>query len=219
MALANTNALCTLEEVKQTLALMATSEYDARLERLILAVSEHVERVCGRSFRKTAIVGEKFKGFGTARLYVARPPIDTGASTSISFDGSALASDDFTIEDATAGMIYREGGFAWTAPSVTGANYEPLAGQEQSLWTISYTGGYVLPNDTVGTRSLPYAIEEIAIQAVVASYNSRTRDRSVRSESLMSWSASYDDAASGFDGFLSASQREALAPFARVVQA
>ena len=222
--IANTNALCTLAEAESLLGLTASTTIDERVKRMILAVSDHIERVCGRKFKREAITGEKFAGYGTPVLYVARPPIDTAATIAIKFDGTAIGTDEYVVEDADDGRIYRAGGLAWTAPYVAGAKYAQLPGHEERIWTADYTGGYRLPNIPSGDRDLPFLIENVALQAVVTMYRGAARDQSISSERLLSWNASYRGAYFGmgnidFDGVLTRAQRESLAPWTRAVQA
>lgn len=92
---------------------------------------------------------------------------------------------------------------------VDGTDYETSAGvgavdrlvsDEISSWTfekavITYTAGYILPNDEVN-RNLPYDIEEAAIYTISArmsDLNISSGDREIRSESLDGvYSATYE---------------------------
>jgi hypothetical protein len=193
MALIATS-LVNLATVKTDLGISGSSE-DTKLERYIHVATDAIEKYCRRTFSRDTAIVEKVAGFGTEKLRVARAPINS--ITSITYDGTTVDSDDYKIHNANAGLIFRSGGWWWDAHLTPSAARRPLPGSEDKLYTVTYDGGwYTQPQDDADgavTRNLPYDIEEAAIELVRVIYLSKNRDPSVRSEKLLSWSASYGD--------------------------
>ncbi len=181
MALTNTIALTTLALVKDELGITA-STYDTVLERMILAASQAIGRFCNRDFRKEAAT-ERLPGSGTLRLVLARTPVT--AIASIVDDGTTVGSGTYSIENAAAGIVV--GDAVWRSQDLAvgiGIGQEPVPGTGKRALVVTYTGGYVLPGDSTGTRDLPYDLEEACIVTVVALYRRRGQDRTVVQEQL-----------------------------------
>lgn len=202
-------ALTILTTLKQELGI-STSTDDTYLEQLINAYSDAVIAYCGRSFHYSAAVVDTLPGHVSMFLNVKRPPI--ASITSISFNGSAIDSANFEIHDAGAGLIRFHGGVIWTAASVPNIERDQSPGSERNLYTVTYAGGYVTPQQA-GTRSLPYDIEQAVIMACTAAYRNRGADPSIKSESLLSASVAYSEGDSYIG--LSNSIKALLAPYAR----
>lgn len=211
MPLANTIALTTLDLVKAELGIaLATTTYDTVIERQILAASQAIENYCGRKFRKETLT-EKYAGTGTQRLLLERTPVVS--ITSIEDDGSEIDADTYEIEDADAGIVWGES--SWTRRGRTiGIAADFVPGTGQKLIEVAYSGGYVLPGDSVGTRNLPYDIEEAAIITAVSLYRARGADRRVAAESVGDGSATYR--LSGGDGIIPQEAVELLAKYRRI---
>lgn len=216
------NALTTLETLKGELGIDDTdSSQDTRLARLIGVASDFIERYCGREFGKLERT-EYYKGYGTPRLRLNVTPLDATADITVVIDGLALELDtDFKVEDPKIGALWRDRGWQKTAPFQRGASYATLDGMERAAFAITYTGGYVLPKDEVLledqvlpdtpalARTLPYDLEQVCLELIVT--KQKPRDKTVKSESLLGWSASYteDD--------LTESLRTMLAPYKVIV--
>ena len=161
------------------------------LERQILAASAAIERYCNRAFRKLAVT-ERLYGSGSRRLVVPRTPI-VGTITSITDDGATVDATTYRVEDANAGIIV--GDALWHRPPehvVEGSvGQEPVNGTGEWLFVVSYTGGYVLPGDSSGTRNLPEEIEEACIATVASLYRRRGNDGTIASEALGDYSVGY----------------------------
>lgn len=208
------NALTTLNAVKDELDLLATSEHDDKLLRSINAASAYVEGFCNRKFAYAVDLVEKFAGQGTPRVWLARSPLVS--ITYVKYDGATLDADEYEIDDADNGVVYnKRGGWLWSPLAEPGAAYEPLPGYERKLYEVKYTGGFVTPAQETGqlARTLPYDLELVAIDLVVAKWRSRGRDPKVTSERIGPWSATYSSAD------LTEGARDVLAGYARVVQA
>lgn len=150
MSLTDRVAFATLADLKTELGISGSAS-DAALERRILSASELIESWCGRRFRYQAVV-ENVKGEGWPSISLDRTPVV--AITSIVLDGSAIPSTAYTLVDAEKGRVFRVDGWAWTASLLASASPERVTGTEERAFVATYTGGYVLPNDT---NQSPYA--------------------------------------------------------------
>lgn len=181
---------------------IATGTEDDTLSRLINVVSAQIENFLGRKIYYEASIEETMAGHGTMFLVVERKPLLSIAS--ISYDGDAVASDQYEIQDADAGLIYGLAPWKMTGPAVSGITQDPFPGYGRKLYTVTYAGGWVtqpqVDDDGNLTRSLPYDIEDACLMAIATRYRSIGRDRSVASESLLSWSAKYRDGTVGSSG-------------------
>lgn len=184
------NALTKLSTVRDALRLDESAETSNLLRRLINAASDAIQNRAGRVFGKADLV-ELIAGFGTTRLVLARPPINT--LTSIVFDsGSPIDLTDVVRDDA-AGLLERGGGWSWTAHVENDISRTAIPGTERRRWTVTYNGGWVLPKDeTVSSaRALPFDIEEACIGLARHYFLAKDRDPGVVSEKQLSYSATY----------------------------
>jgi hypothetical protein len=208
----NARALCTLADVKEELGLTVAT-YDTRLERLIHAVSDAIASYCGRSLHYDAAVAESVAGFGGTRLLLSHTPIVS--ITSITIDTGLLAATDYEIEDANAGFIYRPSGWSWTAREANDIVGDGVAGTEERSIDVVYKGGYVTAGQVttvpVLARTLPYDIEDAAIQMVADRY--RNPSSRIASERLLSAAVTYRDSD------IPVELRSVLDKYKRVVQA
>lgn len=192
MALAS-NALTLLATVQSDLGI-ATDISD-----LINAASDAIESYCNRSFYKTAVTAEAVAGYGSMELLVARTPIDTDETITITYDSDSVSSDDYEVLDASAGIIRAKySAWNWTAANTPGAEWSAVGGTERKLYAVTYTGGYVTPaqaaeGDPYDTRTLPYDLELACRMLVSSMYRSLGTDLRVKSEKLMSAAVSYFD--------------------------
>lgn len=180
-------------------------------ERLINAISEEIEQVCGRHFERDAAVVDKLPGYGGPYLVVTRPPIILPI-TSIVYNGTLVPTTDYESlgVDAEAGLIYNPSNWAWTAGLQSGVISDTLIpGTERRLYVVTYAGGYQTPAQG-GTRTLPYDLEEACIQAVVTAYRELGENLRIRSEGLLSARTEYGERSS-----LPTSVLEKLRPYIR----
>lgn len=194
MALTDKVAFCTLAEVKDDLGI-TDSASDAALERRILLASSMIEAYCGRKFRREVDRVEKLAGYGTARLLPSLLPIESVAS--ITYDTSLIPASNYEVERTDAGegwAIYAAQGWRWTAPGVQTVSDEPVPqpGQERRLFSVTYTGGFTLPNDTDQTGpALPFTLREACALLAVTLWKGRGRDGNVVAESAGDASVQY----------------------------
>lgn len=161
MALTDRVAFALLADLKTDLGISGSAQ-DSSLERRILAASELIESWCGRSFRYAAGFVERVKGEGWPSITLSKTPIISIAS--IVVDGSTIPSDAYSITDVDRGRVYRPDGWAWTASLLASASPERVTGTEEAAFVVTYTGGFVLPNDT---NQAPYASPAFLPSAVV----------------------------------------------------
>jgi hypothetical protein len=183
---------------------LGTSGEDAYIEQLIEAVSERIAKYCGRVLHYSDAQEDTIPGYGDTFLVVSRPPIEE--ITSIEYNSSEIDSSNYIIDDADAGLIYSERGWTWTAlRSACLVGADKLVGTENPLYVVVYKGGYITPQqdaDGVGTRDLPYDLEDAAIEAITYRYRRKGKDPSIVSEKLLGSGVTYashsDLDASGF---------------------
>lgn len=219
MAVDLTNhALTTLAEAKTELGVSGSGD-DDYISRLINAASDAIRRYCDRVFYYEEDIEEPVAGFGQTRLVVARAPI-VGTISSITYEGTALDTTTYSVEDAEAGIIYREYGFNWTAKLGNGAIGEPLPGTEELSYVVTYTGGYYTPqqyaDDNSVDRSLPWDLEDACIQLVTSRYRAKGRDPRINMERLKSWQANYGTMTTDRTHQIPAAIRAILDPYKRI---
>jgi hypothetical protein len=145
MALSN-DVLVDVSTIETALGITPGSE-DALLERLIEAASSRIKRYCNRTFYYEVDIVELMAGYGTTNLVVSRRPIK--AIDQITFDGSLVSSDDYksttVARFANAGIIFNRGGWYWPVTKVRNIARDPSPGSEDPLYEVTYTGGWVTP--------------------------------------------------------------------------
>lgn len=141
-----TAKLTTLTRFKSTLGVTTTSD-DAVMDDAIGRASAAVDKFCCRTFVRQSYT-ELGPAFGGIEFQVKQAPI-AGSLGTITFDGTVLT--DVSIGDKGQGVLYRQGGFAWTAQSFAGLSGGnklwdfgiPISGQEEPTWSVSYTAGFI----------------------------------------------------------------------------
>lgn len=154
----------------------------ARIEPLIPEVSDEIARSCGLPFglaRQTYT--ETLAGQGDRYIVLSQRPIVS--ITSITYDGTAVAGDDYRIASPTGGLLSHTDG--WWQPGLWGySNGDPL-------YTVVYVAGYILPG-TGATETLPPAIRRVATELVAAAFSSSGRERGVVETRMGDLTVKYD---------------------------
>lgn len=187
-------ALTTLATLKTELGISG-SDSDTRLERMIEATSEAMSREAGgRIFQREAGAIHKIAGYGYPRLILPSAPVVSIASiVLIDSDGTVIytyASTDYAIEDANNGFVRNDGLWASTAPEGPGIDKRQLPGEERFGYKVTYTAGWITPwqadasypGGSVGTRNLPYELEEACIQSAGVWFRTSQRDPTIQSQ-------------------------------------
>lgn len=202
-------ACTTLSALKSALGI-TVSTYDADLEFAIEAASSSIAGYCGRTLEYGTGIVEKFAGGSRASFALSRTPVASVAS--ITYDGEALTSTDYELEDASAGIVRLLTGPFYDDQIFWSFQPQPVPGTARKLIAITYAGGYVMPAGVSPT--LPPAIQQAALSTATAIWRARGRDMSITARSLGKWSESYEIAdESGLTSFA----RSLLAPYRRVV--
>jgi hypothetical protein len=174
----------------------ATGFVSSNSTELINAASDFVEGETDRKFQQITVT-EKLRSYGTTRVIVSRAPLLS--ITSIKFDDGDVDLTNVTIDDADAGTIQKAGGWPWTAHVAPDISRSALPGTERKLTEVVYVGGFILPKDDAASApdptgpTLPADLERAVMQLVIQLNAVTKRDPTIKSEKLMSWSASYRD--------------------------
>jgi len=172
--------------VKTEMSISGSGDDDF-IDALITQVSAAIRKYCGRKFERESIT-ETLPGSGTSRLFLTRTPIVS--VTSVTVDNAAVASDEWTIEDADAGFLLRHDDGAPPAPEVWalpgmlqwGLSRARVKESGSNNITIVYVSGYLLPGE--GSRTLPEDVERACIDTVKALYQGRKDSTRLKSQKV-----------------------------------
>ncbi len=208
MALA-ANALTETGIVRDELGINDLSQ-DSRIDRLINFVSQEMEDDCGRIFGQGVGIVELQKGFGSTILILTRPPLTT--ITEVKIDDLVLDATSYSIDDPKAGFVRRSDGsiWPWTALRRGDITRDRLPGSEEKAIQVTYTGGWILPKDSLPeapTRTLPHDIEGAVIDEIVSRFRQKGRDTRVTSEKALSESISWAKPEKGGKSYTPSFQR------------
>jgi len=189
---------------------------DARLERYIEAASAGVASYCNRTFERDDAITEKVAGNGRPRILLDRTPLLS--ITSITIDSSTVASDEYEIERALVGSIYKES--LWPADASMGhwITKDPIAGSEDQNITVVYSGGYVTRKQnadgdfSAADVSVPLDLEDAVLQLVTSRWRAKGRDQAIKSQTLLGGAVAY-----GEGGAFSADVVRLLSRYRRLV--
>ena len=199
---------CVIKTAKALMGIAGASD-DALLGTLAVRALESIEAYLGRPVR-LQVYSESVAAYGSRTLMLSRTPIRVVLRAFTATDtGTAppLSSTDYRIEDAEAGLISREAGFAWTAPIGTEFVDFYRPGQEAQPWLFEYAAGYRVTGATsteYGITStgadLPGDIAQALDETVKGWYLARTQDVNVESVSVGSLSMTFRDTAAAVGG-------------------
>jgi hypothetical protein len=138
-------ALTTLDVVKSELGISVTT-HDDYLIRKINEASAQICRYLDRDLGYAVVSGEEHKAAGGKYLCVERYPIT--ALTAVYYDSAALDSTEYETYSAESGLLISVNG-SWTNASDYYNSISPMRapGTARKLYTVDYSGGYVLPKD------------------------------------------------------------------------
>ncbi len=150
--------LTTLAHLKTSLDVASSSTgEDARMNDAIGRASASIDAYCHRTFARQTYT-ELGSAFGGIEFQAKQAPVVTLGT--VTFDSNTLT--DVSIGDRDQGVLYRQNGFQWTAQSWTGRGGGgrlwdmgiPISGQEEPLWSVGYTAGFILPGYDVTSGKL-----------------------------------------------------------------
>lgn len=180
-------ALTTIATVEAELGL-SSGEADSLLTRYINAASEAITTLIGRPLHYEAGIEDRVPGYGTRRLILPRRPVES--VTSVEYDDTdtsyTIGAEQYFLEQPEAGILYFNAlglGGAFNTGARVGINGEPVSGSQGWFFVVTYTGGWVTPeqaaNDGSLTRTLPYDLEEACVACAVLQYRERGRNQNV----------------------------------------
>lgn len=142
------NALTTVAAVKDELVITGAAS-DSILERYIDSISAEVEQFLGRELRFVRNFVERLDGRGSRHLYVGRSPLHHVSVILVDDSSIDLDRDTVLISNRVAGELFREVGWPWGATVAATIGRDPIPESEDQNVTLTYDGGFVLPNDQV----------------------------------------------------------------------
>lgn len=174
-----------------------TSEQTTQMETVIAQVSALIDGFLDRTLAEEDVT-DHFRSVSGDTLRLSRWPVDE--ILEVIEAGAALTPDDWEL-DTTTGQLWRLSGG------------EPYCWATSGATTVSYIGGYILPDD------LPADIQRAAIDQVKTQYLGGTRDPAVRSFDVPGvYSASFSVAGGdSYSGGLMTQVEAALRPYRRIV--
>jgi uncharacterized phiE125 gp8 family phage protein len=186
----STAALVSLTDTKTFLGVSGTTS-DARIESLIDAWSDRIERLCSRQFVARAYT-TRVSGSGTENLLLPQRPVSAIGSVTMIYGAgtqeitTAIQSTEYRA-DLERGILYRLGGAYWNwnddAVSVWSAGFKN--------YQVVYTAGYA-------SSSIPADLQLIAKECIAGSYfASGGVNPNVKSESLGDYSYAVGDGTTG----------------------
>lgn len=201
MATLNANALTTLADLKQELNI-SVSTYDNYLTLLINVASDTLCNSCNRQFQYQNQITEAVSGYASTYLQVTQAtPIDTNQPIAVLFNGAAYNSNAYSVnaQQAKSGLIFNMWGWYWTALRMPNVQQDPYVGQENPLYSITYSGGFLTPQQVASSYTpntgalLPADIELAAIKMCTMWYRQQGQDPSLESERLLSYSYKFTE--------------------------
>jgi len=156
------------------------------LDRVIDAVTDFVERYCGRRFQQTAYTQEVYDGSNSGTLMLKQYPVISTETTALEERTSAANEDSWaTINSKDYFVHYNEGYLEFTGKMIF--RKYPRA------FRVTYTAGYDFDTagtdtpESVGLGDLEYAVWKLATTA----YNTRRGSGNVSSERLGDYSVTF----------------------------
>ncbi len=169
--------LTSLEIVKAELDIADSSE-DIEIARFIDQASKFIPNYTNRVFAREVIT-EKIGSVGEQILMLERTPIVSVSQ--IRHSGTTIGSTTFDIDDADAGLLFREVG--WTDTVIYTSFITPIRTRfAKKNWEIDYTAGYILHGSTEGDPNIPEDLTRAATDLVKSWYLKRDEDPGVKSE-------------------------------------
>jgi len=154
---------------------ITSSTGDAVMTGMIQRASDYIERWTGRRFPRETVV-ETLAASGRPYLVLSRAPVVS--ITAITRDGSTISSTSYDIDNANAGILWREQG--WTDTGLLGQNIEGYrTGHGRRDWSVTYVAGYITPGSTAGNPTLPGDVEQACIAIVKAWWRERKENPNV----------------------------------------
>ena len=156
--------LTQLSTIKTRLAITVTT-YDAILTNAIKGVSVRFDKETNRTLARATGITEEFSGDET-EILLSRYPIEAVAK----FELKSNETEGWIEQTGIDYLIRRACVISLSQP----LNYQ-FSSVNSPLARVTFTGGYVLPGDTVGAgqTALPDDLEQAAVEQVAAWFQTR----------------------------------------------
>lgn len=197
-----TGALTTYAAARAELSVIGAAIVDDThqnlVERIINAITDAVTAECGRSLHYASRV-ETYAPPRGERLILRATPVAATPAPTATLDGTAVAP---TVEDAELGFLELDGGWcgeSYERQAPGSVTLATLPGSAERVVTVTYSAGYVTQvqadasvaahavwallsaeakalttEPEVLTRSLPWDIEQVVLQAVAMQWRLRS---------------------------------------------
>lgn len=184
------SALTTVARFKTWFEISGTKK-DAKIQMILIGVSDFVNRYCGYKFKRQTFVNQEYDGFGSETLYLRNKPVISGQSFSIQHRVGQLGTDDDweTIDADQYRVDYPKGRIVMNCGFFKG----------KQNYRVSYTAGYYVPSDaqyqdgTDDDLDLPYDLEMSVLKIAGYAFGAG-KSIGIRSEKVRDLSITYADA-------------------------
>lgn len=189
------DALTTLAALQSRLGIGGGHGHDAELERIILAQSARLVRLCQRkAFHYQTGVIEHIEGEDTPALLTNYAPITAiTAIQLVTGDTAEEIEGDWRVRDER--WIERtDGGVFGLTSQRFGLTRQPASATQRQLWRVTLSAGYVTPTQATMQlpRTLPYDLEDACLELCAQSWwRHQRRDTTIKSEKILSASITY----------------------------
>jgi len=171
--------LTTLPRLKRELNLTSVGD-DKILWDLIQQMSDLIVRKTQRTFALERVT-EKLPAKGGLKIVLERVPIVT--IHDVKFNGSTVSSTSYSIDNADAGILFRDIGWTTTQLFTHDITRIPLS-EGRRHWEFDYTAGYITPGllSTAGDPNLPADIERACLDLTKMNYLRKEDDPGIQSQ-------------------------------------
>lgn len=165
---AETVLLTTVDRVRAEIGI-TTAQHDAVLLDFIRQAGDMANRYCQRFFPRQ-VYSETAPAYGGPYYVTRQAPVVT--LLSVSYSGDTLT--DVSVSDSQLGLLYRQGGFDWTAQRYARAGLGsglffdqgmPVPLSEEPNYNFAYAAGFITPAQNVCAKTT------ISASAVDNSFN------------------------------------------------
>jgi len=209
--------LCLASDVASDLGVSS----DDRVQRAVSAASQAIANHCARTFERASGLVEYPESSGRPFLILKRAPI-VSITSIVEANGTVDSSNYESVgANADTGLVLRKNG-VWcsTQRADSFAVSDQIAGSygQSDKIVATYTGGFVTPGQnaldsvTYPSVTLPYVVQEAAIQTACGLLRLRGVDPNVKSEAIGDWSISFFDSKTA-EQVIPAYARALLAPY------
>ncbi len=161
---------------------------ESRAEHLIDEASSAIASFLNRVLARQSYT-ETVKGYGDRYLTLTASPIET--LTGVTQSSSTVT--DVLIDDAEAGILYRELGFEWTRGQGWQLASFPIPYSEVPEFSVDYVAGWALPHED--DRNLPPVLERACMDLAAGIQQRAAQDQTVQSVRLGDFATTYREPA------------------------